>query len=152
MNLISKCVMYVGFDDPQFHLHSNRCDYFSLGDENGSDVWLEGQIVIGESGPEFIFNGRLFCKNGGQATVIDSFPRADPPTGWTKQPYLDGSGYTLIDANGEIVFGFRVDANVCPVEVGLHKADGSFAAGPGQGGLVVNIAPAMIGRDGIVFA
>lgn len=137
--------------DPQFDLHTNKCDYFSLGTKQGADVWIEGEIVSGSDGPEFVFNGRLFCANGGQATVIDSFPKSDPPAGWTKHPRMDGAGYTLMDSQGETVFGFRVEANVCKVELGLHKADGTIAAGPGQGGLLIEISPAMIGRGGIVF-
>ena len=137
--------------EPQFDVHTNRCDYFLLGTKQGADVWIEGAIVNGAQGPEYIFNGRLFCADGGQATIIDSFPKSDPPAGWSKHPRMDGPGFTLVDAKGETVFGYRVEGNVCTMELGLHKADGTVAAGPGQGGLFVNVTPAMIGRNGIAY-
>jgi hypothetical protein len=132
---------------PAFDLLSNRCDFFEIGQREGEDVWLQGELA----GPdkEFVFNGRLFSADGGHATVIDGFPKSDVADGWTKQQDLDTGGYSLKDQNGETVFGFSVVDTVCYVTVGLHRKDGGFAAIPGQGGLVTDGAITVkIGQGG----
>lgn len=132
-----------------FNLLTNFCDYFELGSESGSDVWLKGEMVGPEK--EFVFNGRLFHKGGQGGVVLDNFPKA-VPEGWTKRPSMDCEGYDLFDDKGELIFGYRVGSDgVCAVDVSLYKEDGVVAATSGQGGLVINEIPATIGRGGIRF-
>lgn len=128
-----------------FDLMSNRCDFFEIGEEAGEDVWLQGVVAGDEGQEEFVFNGRLFSKNGGSATLIDGFPKSDPPAGWSKHPDINGDGWELRDEAGETVFGFSKVDNICFVKLGLHNADGAFAAIPGQGGLITNNIKVQIG-------
>jgi len=130
-----------------FNLLSNLCDYFEIGSKAGDDIWLEGEMV--GPGQEYLFNGRLYHSDGMAGEIIDSFPKA-VPAGWTKRKSLDCEGYDLIDHNGELVFGYRINENgVCDVQVSLHRADGTIAAAAGQGGLVTQGVPVMVGRGGI---
>ena len=117
----------------RFNIMSNLTPYFEIGEKEGVDVWLEGQIAEGE----FVFNGRLYLQDGQFGTVIDNFPKGPAPTGWTQRRRLDVDGYELLDGRGERVFAYHVEGKVCFVDVNLYKADGSLAAHPGQGGLVV---------------
>lgn len=133
--------------DPAFYVMSNWCDYFSLGERTGDDVWLEGRIVDGE----FVFNGRLFMHDGSGGTVIDSFPKADLPDGWTQARTLDVEGYQLRDPRGELVFAYSVDGPVCTVEVDLYSKSGDLAAHGGQGGMVVHV-PAILSSKRIAIA
>jgi hypothetical protein len=68
--------------EPAFNVHTNLCDYFQIGQRIGDDLWLEGQIIGPEN--EFVFNGRLFSKNGHVGTILDNFPKASAPEGWTR--------------------------------------------------------------------
>jgi hypothetical protein len=135
--------------DPAFNIMSNMCDFFELGAKTGDDLWLVGEIIGPER--EFIFNGRLFLSDGRVGTVIDSFPRS-VPKGWTRRQALAAEGYDLVDDNGDVLFGYRVDANhVCHVTVNLYRADGSLAAHGGQAGLVTHGLSVRIGRGGILI-
>lgn len=125
---------YVLPGEPAFNVMSNMCGSFLLGDPHGDDVWLHGDIVGEEA--EFVFNGRLFLADGKGGTVIDNFPKS-VPHGWTRRQRMDESGYELVDARGEVVFGYQVIENgICQVTVNLYRKDGTLAAHPGQGGLV----------------
>jgi hypothetical protein len=146
MLTLSKNSFGVSPGEKGFDLHSNICDYFEIGLQNGEDVWLQGQIVEGE----FVFNGRIFLRGGSSGTIIDNFPRAELPDGWTKKPNLSSDGYQLEDENGETVFGYEVIGNTCNVQLNLHDANGELAAHGGQGGLVSHV-PALIGRGGIRY-
>lgn len=136
----------VGPDDPRFSVLTNLCDYFRLGNEDGDDIWLEGQVLDGE----FIFNGRLYLKDGSYGTLIDSFPKGSTLEGWSQRRRLDVEGFELVDPAGEVIFSFRVDGLICSVDVSLYKKDGTLAAHGGQGGLVSHV-PTMLGRGGIVI-
>ena len=127
-----------------FDFHTNQCDYLALGNPDGLDVWLEGEIVS----DEFVFNGRLFMKNGTSGTVIDNFPKGPTPEGWSQSRSLHEDGYELRDPNGELVFSYRIADKVCFVKVNLYKADGSVAAFGGQGELI-SYVPISLGRNGI---
>lgn len=129
--------------DPAFNVLTNMCNYFELGISSGEDVWLEGQIVKGE----FVFNGRLYLKNGAHGTLIDSFPKGPVQQGWTQRRKLDVDGYELLDEQGEVIFGFHVDGNICVIDVNLYKANGDLAAHGGQGG-IVSYVPIKLGRNG----
>lgn len=132
--------------DPAFNVLSNMCDYFEIGQRDGDDVWLEGQIVQGE----FIFNGRLYLQGGQMGTVIDNFPKGPVQNGWSQRRRLDGDGYELLDQNGERVFAYQIRDNVCLVDMALYNATGELAAHSGQGGFVVHVKPVRMGRHGIV--
>jgi hypothetical protein len=130
--------------DRAFNVLTNMCDYFELGQSDSDDIWLEGQIVEGE----FIFNGRLYTADGQVGTVIDGFPKAVAPDGWTQRKRLDVEGYKLVDANDEAIFSYRVEDNICSVDVNLFQADGTLAAHGGQAGLIAHV-PTRLGRGGI---
>ncbi|WP_156397167.1 hypothetical protein [Sphingomonas sp. Root1294] len=132
--------------DPAFNVLTNMCDYFELGNSSGNDVWLEGRIVEGE----FVFNGRLYLKNGKLGTLIDSFPKGPVQEGWTQRRKLDADGYELLDEHGEVIFGYHVDGKICVVDVNLYKANGELAAHGGQGGMVSHV-PTKLGRNGIII-
>lgn len=131
---------------PAFNVLTNMCDYFQLGVRAGNDVWLEGEIVEGE----FIFNGRLYLKDGQLGTVIDSFPKGPTENGWTQRRKADADGYELLDDREEVIFSYHVEGSTCVIDVNLYKADGSLAAHGGQGGLVSHI-PVQLGRNGIMI-
>jgi hypothetical protein len=130
-------------DGPAFRLLSNLVRYFEIGVPYGQDVWLEGKIVDGE----FVFNGRLFLHDGTFGTLIDNFPKGPLPHGWRQQRSLDNGGIELIDSRGETIFAYRVDGDICSVEVNLYAADGTLAATKGQGGLVINIDQFQLGEN-----
>lgn len=117
-----------------FNIHSNLTPSFEIGNSKGGDVWLEGSIVDGE----FLFNGRLYLKDGSFGTVIDSFPKGVTPGGWSQNRLLDVEGYQLIDKEGEIVFAYHVEGNICFVDVNLYNSAGELVATGGQGGLVIH--------------
>lgn len=129
-----------------FNLMTNLCDYFELGNREGNDVWLEGQIVDGE----FIFNGRLFLHDGSFGTVIDSFPKGPAPQGWTQRRRMDAEGYELVDSRGERIFSYHIEGKICFVDVNLYTASGQLAAHSGQDGFVTNIRT-RLGRSGMLI-
>ena len=137
----------VAHGDPAFYVMSNWCDFFSLGEADGDDVWLEGKLVDGE----FVFNGRLFMHDGSGGTVIDSFPKANLPDGWSQKRRLDVEGYELRDPRGDLVFSYWVEENTCHVELDLFTKSGDLAAHGGQGGMVVHV-PAQLGTNGLKVA
>lgn len=110
----------------------------------GEDVWLEGKIVEGE----FLFNGRLYLKNGAFGTLIDSFPKGPVQQGWTKRLKLDG--YELLDGQGEVIFGFHMEGKTCVIDVNLYKANGDLAAHGGQGGMVSHVRT-KLDRNGMLI-
>lgn len=132
--------------DPAFNLMTNMCDYFEIGSKHGSDIWLEGEVLDGE----FLFNGRLFLHDGSVGTVIDNFPKGPTLEGWSQRRRLDVEGYELIDPRGETIFSYRVEGNVCLVDVSLYQANGELAATGGQGGIVTHVAT-KLGRNGIMI-
>jgi len=128
---------YIGVQpgDRALNLMSNYCTSFSIGAVGSTDVWLKGEMV-GED-KEFVFNGRLFLKGGHHGTVIDNFPKGPAPVGWERRPHVHDEGYDLVDEAGDVIFGYRVEDNVCHVTVNLYDASGKEVAHGGQGGLVV---------------
>jgi hypothetical protein len=113
--------------DPAFEIATNLCGRFELGMQEGTDYWLQGNIV---GGTEFLFNGRLFLPDSPVAagTIIDNFPKGATPQGWTTRPRVDGEGYELTSAAGVVIFGYRVEAHVCHVTVNIYAADGDIVA------------------------
>ena len=139
---------YIGVrpGDRAFDVVNNLVDYFCIGEEKGEDVWLEGQIVDGE----FVFNARLFLRDGKMGTLIDSFPKGPLPDGWQQRPRFDVEGFELLDEDGELIFSYHVDDNLCVVDANLYRANGELAAHSGQGGLVLHKpVTAKLGRQGI---
>lgn len=143
--------------DPAFSITTNVCDYFELGRREGSDYWLEGQIV----GGEFLFNGRIFIPGISQAgTVIDNFPKGPAPTGWTKRQRVDRQGYELV-SDKAVLFGYRVvsvpipgssvSSPLCLVTVNIHTTNGELVAECLSDEFRLHRGPALIGRDGIRF-
>lgn len=145
-NVISNMWLGVRPGDRAFSVLTNMCDYFRVGTEDGEDVWLEGQIVD----DDFVFNGRLFMHNGQGGTVIDNFPKSPAPEGWTREPSMDGEGYTLRDPRGELVFSYHVNGKTCVVKLDLYRSNGTPAVHGGQGGLVIDV-PALLGRNGVAI-
>jgi hypothetical protein len=124
--------------DPAFAIATNITNWFNLGEKNGQDFWLEGEIV-GDG--EFLFNGRLFLPHGhasSAGTIIDSFPKAPAPLGWTKQPRIEEDGYNLISDDGKtILFGYRIieyqipstkPNRICLVTANIYTANGLLVA------------------------
>lgn len=135
---------------PALEIATNLCDWLELGTREGTDYWLEGQIV---NGGEFLFNGRLFIPNSGNAagTVIDNFPKSAAPQGWTKRPRADGNGYELVSSDGTILFGYRVDGRICHVTASIYAADGDIVAESTPSEFRVYRPPMKIGRGGVVW-
>jgi hypothetical protein len=55
--------------DPAFIIGANACDWFDLGVREGTDYWLEGEIV---NGTEFLFNGRLFLPTNDRVSTAQA--------------------------------------------------------------------------------
>lgn len=117
-----------------FNIHSNLTDNFEIGEKANNDIWLHGKVIDGD----FVFNGRLYLKSGQSGTLIDNFPKGDTPDGWSQRRRLDVEGYELLDERGECIFAYRVEGNVCFVDVSLYNAAGALVATSGQGGLVID--------------
>jgi hypothetical protein len=129
---------------PAFVISNNACDYFELGDRQGADHWLEGRV----EGPvgEFVFNGRVFPPDGGEAVALRDFPKGEPPAGCTRQPLARGEGYELV-RDGVVLFGFEVFAGrLCRVRVDIYAADGELVAEARDDRFEFYRGPALIGR------
>src|ERR1041385_6903734 len=125
--------------NPAFAIGTNVCDYFDLGNRQGSDYWLEGQIVgLGE----FLFNGRIFIPGVSEAgTLIDNFPKAPAPKGWTKRPRPDGTGYELV-SDGKTLFGYRVVTTQIPgTAANTPRCFGAVSIYTAKGELVAESLP-----------
>src|SRR5438105_1799485 len=144
--------------DPAFVIATNICEWFELGARQGTDYWLEAQIV-GEG--EFLFNGQLFLPSvAEEGTLIDNFPKGPTPQGWTKRPRVDGAGYEL-EKDGTVLFGYRVvatpipgrnvESRLCFVTVNLYDAKGGLVAESLPDEFRLHRHPAKIGRGGIHF-
>lgn len=134
---------------PAFVVSSNVCDWFEIGQRTGNDYWLEGSVV-GDG--EFVFNGRLFVRDGGGAgTMIDNFPRAAAPQGWTKHAQPDSEGYKLVADDGTVLFAYSIVDRLCLVAANLYAANNDLIAESLPGEFRLHRGPARIGRNGIVF-
>jgi hypothetical protein len=147
-SLFSKNNFNVHPGEPAFEIATNLCDWFELGIRDGNDYWLEGQIV-GDG--EFLFNGRLFLRNGTAGTIIDNFPRGPMPEGWTRRQRVDEEGYELISNDGVVLFGYRVHDKICHVAVNLYAVDGEIVAESVIDELRIYRPPMRIGRGGVVW-
>jgi hypothetical protein len=132
--------------DPAFEIATNLCDVFELGTEGGNGHWLHAHIVEGE----FLFSGRLFARGRLAGTVLDNFPKATPE-GWTRRQRVDGEGYELVDKDGMVLFGYRVDNKVCRVTVNIYDSSGEIVAESAPDELRVYQPPMRIGRSGVVW-
>jgi hypothetical protein len=144
--------------DPALVLATNVCEWFELGTREGTDYWLEAEIV-GDG--EFLFNGRLFLPGvAGTGTIIDNFPKGPTPSGWTRRQRVDGQGYELISDNN-VLFGYRVVptpipgrsvvSNLCFVAVNIYDSKRGLVAESLPDEFRLHRHPAKIGRGGIVF-
>ncbi|MBD3747637.1 MAG: hypothetical protein IE932_15645 [Sphingopyxis terrae] len=123
--------------DRRFDIGSNLTPSFEIGIEASDDAWLKAEFV-GPNKDEPLFNGRLFHggEGGGITTVIDNFPKADVPKGWTKEISLDSNGYALIDDLGNTLFSY-IDTGEGDVlvTVKLYGANGQIVALSSPSGL-----------------
>ena len=134
-----------------FHIGSNRLQYFEIGERLSNTLWLEGDSVGTKNTPEFVFNGRLYLPAiKTAATIIDNFPRAPAPDGWTIVKHVHYEGYDLVsEKTGETIFGFRVDSKVCFITTNLYGSQSELWAESSQDALILHRAPARLGTYGI---
>ena len=126
-----------------FLIGSNLISRFKIGDEK-LGYWLTGQFVGEDLTP--LFSGKLYLPSGvAGGTIIDNFPKAADPGGWTRAPAVGQEGYDLKNDAGEILFGYRIAGNVCRVVTNVYDDKGELAASASDGGLIVRKGPAQIG-------
>ena len=136
--------------DPAFVVATNVCDWFELGNRDGDDYWLEGNIV-GEG--EFVFNGRLFLPGSSvSGTLIDNFPKGPTPEGWAKHIHPDHDGYQLVSQDGTVLFEYAVKERLCMVTVNIYAADGGLVAESLLDQFNIHRHPVKFGRGGIYLA
>jgi hypothetical protein len=145
--------------DPAFIIGTHAYDWFDLGVREGTNYWLQVEIV---NGTEFLFNGRLFLPTPGHGgTIIDNFPKGPIPDGWTKRSHVDSTGYDLVSWNGTVLFGYRAacyliaglqkESLVGLVTVNIYAADGGLVAESLPNRFVLLRHPATIGRGETYF-
>jgi len=144
--------------DPAFLIGTNICEWFELGTRQGTDYWLQAEIV---GNGEFLFNGRLFLPGRvDSGTIIDNFLKGPAPTGWTRRQRGDGQGYDLI-SNSDVLFGYRVvptpipgrnvASHLCFVTVNIYDGKGRLVAESLPDEFRLHRHPAQIGRGGILL-
>lgn len=142
--VLSNNVFLGGNNNRLFYMGGNLCGKFQIGDEK-LGYWLRGQMVGDDLEP--VFNGKLYLPNGnGGGVIIDNFPKAATPDGWTRHQSSARDGYDLKNDAGEIIFGYRLRGNSCHVITNLYDDKGEkVASASDHSGLLVHKGPFWIG-------
>ena len=135
-----------------FYFGSSLTPYFEIGQQSGTEVWLEGALAGPEE--EFVFNGRLFVPGHHQVgTVIDNFPVGPAPAGWFIRKHVDNDGYDLVrPVTNEVLFGYIVRGNMCYVTTNLYSQSGKLVVRATSDGLEISGIALKLGHHGILMA
>jgi hypothetical protein len=141
--------------DPAFIIGTHACDWFDLGVRDGTDYWLQGEIV---DGTEFLFKGDYFCLH--PAIVEPSstiFQRVQYLTAGRSDRVSTAQGttwYTVLfgyRAACYLIAGLQKESLVGLVTVNIYAADGGLVAESLPNRFVLLRHPATIGRGKTYF-